>query len=85
MKQNVTLYSTMMCPVCSMVRDFLTNMNIEYKEINVDIKPIEMIKLIKNTRKFSVPQTNINGDWVWDLTQFVCWSCLMLRKNSLKQ
>ncbi|WP_339227416.1 glutaredoxin domain-containing protein [Oceanobacillus sp. FSL K6-2867] len=64
MKQNVTLYSTMMCPVCSMVRDFLTNMNIEYKEINVDIKPIEMIKLIKNTRKFSVPQTNINGDWV---------------------
>lgn len=35
-----------MCPVCVMVRDFLTTMNIEYKEINVDLHPIKMIKLI---------------------------------------
>ncbi|MET3699368.1 glutaredoxin 3 [Bacillus oleivorans] len=65
MNKNITLYTTTMCPICGMVRDFLTKMNIEYKEINVDFNPIEMIKLITKTRRFSVPQTNINGEWVF--------------------
>lgn len=65
MKQSITLYSTTMCPVCGMVREFLTDLNLEYKEINVDLHPVEMIKLIGKTRRFSVPQTNINGYWVF--------------------
>jgi glutaredoxin 3 len=65
MNQNITLYTTTMCPVCGMVREFLTNMNINYKEVNVDLNPIAMIKLIGKTRRFSVPQTNINGEWVF--------------------
>lgn len=64
MKIDVTLYTTTLCPVCGMVKEFLTDMNIIYKEINVDINPIEMIKLIGKTRRFSVPQTNINGEWI---------------------
>ncbi|WP_068672197.1 glutaredoxin domain-containing protein [Oceanobacillus sp. Castelsardo] len=65
MNEDVILYTTTMCPVCGMVRDFLTNMNIDYKEINVDLNPIVMIKLIGKTRRFTVPQTNINGEWVF--------------------
>ena len=65
MNKNITVYTTTMCPVCSMVRDFLTNMDIKYKEVNVDLNPIAMIKLIGKTRRFSVPQTNINGDWIF--------------------
>lgn len=65
MKPDITLYTTTMCPVCGMVREFLTSMNIEYKEINVDLHPIEMLKLIGKTRKLSVPQTYINGHWVF--------------------
>ncbi|MFS0672604.1 MULTISPECIES: glutaredoxin family protein [Ornithinibacillus] len=65
MKKDVILYTTTMCPVCGMVRDFLTNMNIEYEEVNVDLNLLEMIKLIGKTRRFSVPQTNINGEWVF--------------------
>lgn len=65
MNLEVTIYTTSLCPVCAMVRDFLTNMDIEYKEINVDLNPIAMIKLIGKTRRFSVPQTNIDGLWIY--------------------
>lgn len=65
MNKNITLYTTTLCGVCSMVRDFLNTMNIEYKEINIDLHPIEMIKLIGKTGRFSVPQTYINGEWIF--------------------
>ncbi|GGA72114.1 glutaredoxin family protein [Ornithinibacillus halotolerans] len=65
MDRNITLYTTTMCPVCGMVKQFLNDMNIEYKEVNVDLNPIAMIKLIGKTKRFSVPQTNINGQWVF--------------------
>jgi glutaredoxin 3 len=64
MKQSVTVYTTTLCPVCRMVKDFLDSMNVTYKEINIDMNPIAMIKLIGKTRKFTVPQTNINGTWI---------------------
>ncbi len=64
MKQNITIYTTMTCPVCRMAKDFLTNMNLEYKEVNVDLNPIEMIKLIGKTRRLSVPQMCVNGEWI---------------------
>lgn len=65
MNQDITLYTTTMCPVCCMVRDFLTIINIEYQEVNVDLNTIAMIKLIGKTRRLSVPQTNINGVWIF--------------------
>lgn len=65
MSKVIKLYTTTMCPVCGMVREFLTSMNIEYKEVNIDFNPIEMLKLIGKTRKLSVPQTYINGQWVF--------------------
>lgn len=65
MNKNITLYTTTLCGVCALVRDFLTTMNIDYKEINVDLHPIEMVKLIGKTGRFSVPQANINGEWVF--------------------
>ncbi|WP_231514796.1 glutaredoxin family protein [Oceanobacillus salinisoli] len=71
MNQDITIYTTTMCPVCGMVRDFLTNMNLEYKEVNVDLHPIAMIKLIGKTRRFSVPQTNINVNGFLGLILFV--------------
>ena len=65
MKNRVTIYTTTMCPVCHMVRQFLTNIHIEYKEVNMDLHPIEMMKLIAKTKRFSLPQTNIDGEWVF--------------------
>lgn len=64
MKHNVTVYTTTLCPVCRMVKDFLNDSDIPFKEINVDINPIAMIKLIGKTKRITVPQTNMNGEWV---------------------
>lgn len=65
MKSEVTIYTTTMCPVCQMVRQFLTNINVDYNEVNVDFRPIEMLKLIGKTKRLTVPQTNIHGEWVF--------------------
>ncbi|WP_029191088.1 glutaredoxin family protein [Ornithinibacillus scapharcae] len=62
---SITIYTSTMCPVCGMTRDFLTNMNLEFKEINVDLNPIVLVKLIGKTRRLTVPQTLINGEWVF--------------------
>ncbi|MFC4389088.1 glutaredoxin family protein [Gracilibacillus marinus] len=58
------MYTTTMCSVCHMVREFLISMDIEFKEINVDIHPIELMKLIGKTKRFSVPQVNMYGEWI---------------------
>lgn len=47
-----------------MVKDFLNNADILFKEVNVDIHPIAMIKLIGKTKRLTVPQTNMNGEWI---------------------
>lgn len=64
MKHEVTVYTTTLCPVCQMVKNFLNDSDIPFKEINVDIRPITMIKLIGKTKRLTVPQTNINGEWI---------------------
>lgn len=64
MKHNITVYTTTLCPVCRMVKDFLNDSEIPFKEVNVDTRPIAMIKLIGKTKKLTVPQTNINGEWI---------------------
>ena len=64
MKYNVTVYTTTLCPICRMVKDFLNDANIPFKEVNVDINPIAMIKLIGKTKRLTVPQTNMNGEWI---------------------
>lgn len=40
------------------------------KEVNLDIHPIAMVKLISKTGKFTVPQTNINGKWISGFDQW---------------
>ncbi|MBR7553125.1 glutaredoxin family protein [Allobacillus sp. GCM10007491] len=62
--QQITLYSTTTCPVCVMVRDLLTGLSVEYEEIYVDLRPITRMKLVKQTRRLTVPQLNVGGEWV---------------------
>lgn len=64
MQHDVTVYTTTLCPVCRMVKDFLNDLGIPFKEVNLDVRPIAMIKLIGKTKRLTVPQTNINGEWI---------------------
>lgn len=64
-KQEVTVYTSTMCPACNMLCNFLTDMNVVYREVNIDFNPIAMVKLIRTTKRFGVPQTHIDGEWIF--------------------
>ncbi|MCM3088762.1 glutaredoxin family protein [Bhargavaea ginsengi] len=64
MEPNVIIYTNTICPVCAMVRSFLADHDIPYREVNVDLHPIEMLKLIGKTRRLTVPQTCVNGTFI---------------------
>ncbi|RCW71980.1 glutaredoxin family protein [Saliterribacillus persicus] len=61
---NVTVYTTTQCPYCVMLKNFLTDQHIPFKEVNVDEKPNMMKHLVNTTGQMGVPQTEINGKWV---------------------
>jgi glutaredoxin 3 len=64
MNPYITVYTSTLCPVCGMVKQFLDTFDVSYKEVNVDLNPLLLLKLIGKTRKLSVPQTEVNGKWV---------------------
>lgn len=61
MSQETIIYTSATCPVCSMAKDLLNSLNVPYKEVNIDINPVSVVQLIAKTKKFTVPQTIING------------------------
>ncbi|MDA3128520.1 glutaredoxin family protein [Aliibacillus thermotolerans] len=60
---NVTVYTTTTCPYCDMVKSFLSQNNIPYKEVNVEDME-KMQQLVQKTGQMGVPQTNVNGTWI---------------------
>lgn len=64
MKNNITVYTTTQCPYCTMLKNFLSQNHIPFKEINVEQDPVMMEKVVKRTGQMGVPQTEINGKWV---------------------
>ncbi|WP_339226663.1 glutaredoxin domain-containing protein [Oceanobacillus sp. FSL K6-2867] len=61
---TVTVYTTTTCPYCVMVKNFLSEKNIPFKEVNVETNPEIMQKLVKTTGQMGVPQTEVNGQWI---------------------
>ncbi|WP_346200687.1 glutaredoxin domain-containing protein [Caldifermentibacillus hisashii] len=64
MENKITVYTTTHCPYCTMLKNFLTQQNIPFKEVNVEKDPIMMRRLVNQTGQFGVPQTEINGKWI---------------------
>ena len=64
MEYDITVYTSRTCPVCKMVKDFLDDTNLPYKEVSVDLNPIAMVKMISKRGRIRVPQTNIDGIWI---------------------
>ncbi|WP_019241933.1 MULTISPECIES: glutaredoxin family protein [Bacillus] len=61
---DVTVYSSNKCVYCVILKNFLRDQNIEFKEINVDEKPDIVQKLIMSSGQMGIPQTEVNGKWV---------------------
>lgn len=64
MSNQVTVYSTDTCPYCTMMKNFLEQNDVPYKEVNVQQDQEAANRLVKETGQMGVPQTNINGEWV---------------------
>lgn len=61
---DITVYTTNTCPNCTMLKNFLEDKGIAYKEVNVQEDPIAAQRLVNATVQMGVPQSNINGNWV---------------------
>ena len=60
---SVTVYTITTCPYCVMLKNFLIDQKISFKEVNVEKEPMMMQKLVQTTGQLGVPQTEINGKW----------------------
>lgn len=61
---SVTVYTTTRCPYCVMLKNFLFQQNIPFKEVNVEMYPDIMEMLVRTTGQMGVPQSEVNGKWV---------------------
>ncbi|WP_121614295.1 glutaredoxin family protein [Mesobacillus foraminis] len=61
---SITVYTTSRCPYCVMLKNFLSEQNIPFKEVNVETNPEIMQQLVRTTGQMGVPQTEVNGKWV---------------------
>lgn len=61
---SVTVYTTNRCPYCVMLKNFLTDQKIPFKEVNVETTPGMMEEVVRKTGQMGVPQSEVNGTWV---------------------
>jgi glutaredoxin 3 len=61
---TVTVYTTNRCPYCVMLKNFLNDQKIPFKEINVEVAPAMMDYVIRQTGQMGVPQSQVNGKWI---------------------
>lgn len=61
---DITVYVTSTCPYCDMMKNYLNENNLTFKEVNVQNDPIAAERLVNETGQMGVPQTKINGEWV---------------------
>ena len=61
---GVTVYTAKQCPYCVLVKNFLFDQEIPYKEVDVTSNPEIVQQLIQKTGRMGVPQTEVNGQWV---------------------
>ncbi|KHF41166.1 glutaredoxin family protein [Halalkalibacter okhensis] len=61
---QITVYTSNHCRYCVMLKNFLSDQNISYHEVNVETNPAIMQQLVEKTGQLGVPQTEVNGQWV---------------------
>ncbi|MFC5605088.1 glutaredoxin family protein [Sporosarcina koreensis] len=64
MSNTATVYTTNTCPYCTMMKNYLDEQNIPYREVNVQEDEEAGRKLVETTGQMGVPQTELNGKWI---------------------
>lgn len=58
---GITVYSTPTCPYCHMLKDFLREKGIKFRDVNVAADHAAAKEMIAKSGQMGVPQTQING------------------------
>jgi glutaredoxin 3 len=61
---SVKIYSTPNCPYCKMAKQFLTENNIIYEEIDVSVNQLAAQEMISRSGQMGVPVLDIDGQIV---------------------
>jgi len=64
MPKEIIIYTTTFCPVCQMTKDFFDMHEVGYEEVNLDLRPLERVKLVARSKNLRLPQTFADGVWV---------------------
>ena len=61
---DVLVYTTPTCPYCNMVKEYLSQKGISYKEYDVSLDQNAASELVNRTGQMTVPVTIINGQTI---------------------
>ena len=61
---NVKIYSTPTCPYCKMAKQFLTENNLQFEDIDVSSNQSAAQEMISKSGQMGVPVLDINGQIV---------------------
>jgi glutaredoxin 3 len=58
---TVTIYSTPSCPYCKMAKEFLTENNVEFTNVDVSVDERAAEEMVKKSGQMGVPVIDIDG------------------------
>ena len=61
---NVKIYSTPTCPYCKIVKQFLTENNVQFEDIDVAANQTAAQEMISRSGQMGVPVVDIDGQLV---------------------
>ncbi|NLM11206.1 MAG: NrdH-redoxin [Clostridiaceae bacterium] len=59
---KVTVYSTPTCPYCVMAKDYLSEKNIPFEDVDVSADPARAREMIQKSGQRGVPVIDIDGN-----------------------
>ncbi len=68
---NVEIYSTAICPYCTMAKQLLDRKGVEYTEIRIDLEPVKRQEMMQKSKQRTVPQIFINNKAIGGYTDLV--------------
>ena len=67
----IKIYTTSWCPSCVSAKNLLTELNIDFEEINIEEEKISREDLQEISGKYTVPQIIINNKCIGGYTQLL--------------
>lgn len=61
---KINVYSTPTCPYCVQLKEFLTEHNIEFNDIDVSTDQAAAAKMVEKTGQMGVPVTEIGDEFI---------------------